>query len=87
MNLPSFINSAQVAQLLDLPSANSFLAKRDELEELGFPAPCPWSSRPLKWRADLVQSWIEAVTRRRMPGQRPQLVVSNDYLMERAATA
>jgi hypothetical protein len=82
-----FLNSAEVAQLLELPSANSFLARRDDLEQLGFPPPCPWSARPLKWRADLVHSWIEAVTRQRALGQRPQLVVSNSWYMDRAATA
>ena len=86
MTLPLFINSAQVAQLLDLPSANAFLARRDDLEALGFPTPCPWSARPLKWRADLVRNWIEAITRPRATGGKPQLVTP-DYYMERAATA
>lgn len=84
--LPDFITSAQVAGLLDLPSANAFLARRDALEELGFPPPCPWSARPLKWRADLVQNWIEAITRPRAMGGKPQLVTP-DYYMARAATA
>lgn len=81
-----FLNSAQVAELLDLPSAASFLARRDELEQLGFPPPCPWSARPLKWRADLVRTWIEAVTRPRVIGGKPHLVVTQSAMMERAAT-
>lgn len=81
-----FLNSAEVAQLLDLPSAVAFLARRAQLEELGFPAPCPWSARPLKWRAELVKQWIDAVTRPRVLGQRPQLVTP-DYLQARAGSA
>jgi hypothetical protein len=87
MTLPAFITSAQVAQLLDLPSANSFLAKRDELEELGFPLPVAWSSRPMKWRSDLVEGWIARQGYPRGQGERPRLVVSNPHYMERAATA
>ena len=87
MTLPAFITSAQVAQLLDLPSASSFLARRDELEDIGFPLPVAWSARPLKWRADLVQGWIARQGYPRAMGNRPQLVVSNPHYMERAATA
>ena len=86
MILPAFITSAQVAGLLDLPSANAFLARRDALEEMGFPLPCPWSSRPLKWRADLVQGWIARQGHPRALGGKPQLVTP-DYYMARAATA
>lgn len=84
--LPSFITSAQVAQLLDLPGATSFLARRPQLEEMGFPLPCPWSARPMKWRSDLVQGWINAQGRPRAVGHKPQLVTP-DYYLERAATA
>jgi hypothetical protein len=84
--LPAFITSSHVAQLLDLPSAASFLARRDELEDLGFPLPVAWSARPLKWRLELVQGWIDRQGRPRAVGQRPQLV-NPDYLMARAATA
>jgi hypothetical protein len=74
-----------VAALLDLPSANSFLARRDQLEAMGFPLPCAWSARPLKWRSDLVQGWIDRQGHPRAVGHRPQLVT--DHLMARAATA
>ncbi len=83
--LPMFITSAQVAQLLDLPSANAFLARRAELEDQGFPLPVSWISRPLKWRADLVQTWIARQGHPRAMGTKPQLVTP-DYLMQRAAT-
>lgn len=86
MTMPSFITSAQVAQLLDLPSPESFLARRDQLEALGFPLPCPWSARPMKWRSDLVLSWIDRQGHPRAVGGKPQLVTP-DYYMARAATA
>lgn len=86
MTLPSFITSAQVAQLLDLPSRESFLAKRAALENNGFPLPCSWSARPMRWRAELVRAWINTQGLPRAVGQKPQLVTP-DYLMARAATA
>jgi hypothetical protein len=82
-----FITSAEVAQLLDLPSANSFLARRADLEEKGFPLPCPWSARPMRWRADLVQAWIACQGHPRSVGQRPRIVADNPHYMHRAATA
>ena len=81
-----FLNSAEVAALLDLPSGASFLARRAEIEDRGFPLPCNWSARPLKWRRELVEGWIAAQGQPRATGQRPQLV-TKDYLMARAATA
>ncbi len=82
-----FLNSAEVAQLLDLPSSVSFLARRAALEDQGFPLPCSWSARPLKWRRELVEGWIAAQGQPRDIGQRPRLVVSNGHYMARAATA
>lgn len=81
-----FLNSTEVAQLLDLPSSVAFLARRSQLEELGFPLPCAWSARPMKWRADQVQGWIDRQGRPRAVGQRPQLV-TQDYYLQRAASA
>lgn len=86
MTARMFLNSAEVAQLLDLPSSVAFLARRDALEELGFPLPCSWSARPMKWRADQVLSWIDRQGRPRALGNKPQLV-TQDYYMARAATA
>lgn len=82
-----FINSAEVAQLLDLPSPESFLARRSDLEGRGFPLPCSWILRPMKWRRELVAAWIETQGLPRATGNRPKLVVANAHLMERAATA
>lgn len=87
MTLPMFITSAQVAQLLELPNANSFLARRADLEERGFPLPCSWIARPMKWRCELVAAWIQTQGLPRALGERPRLVPANAHLMARAATA
>lgn len=58
MTGPSYIDATAVAELLELPGANSFLLRRAALERIGFPAPVPWSRRPLKWRAADVEAWI-----------------------------
>lgn len=81
-----FLNSGEVAQLLDLPSANAFLARRAQLEDLGFPLPCAWSARPLRWRAEQVRAWIDRQGLPRAIGGKPQLVTP-EYLMQRAASA
>jgi hypothetical protein len=87
MNVPMFINSAQVAQLLDLPASESFLARRADLEERGFPLPCSWIARPMKWRRELVAAWIETQGLPRALGERPRLVAANAHLMARAGSA
>ncbi|SFY18191.1 hypothetical protein SAMN04244548_02974 [Paracoccus pantotrophus] len=56
---PTFIATAEVAQLLGL-SDGGFLRQRPRLEEAaGFPEPMPHSRRPLRWRRDQVLAWIE----------------------------
>lgn len=53
-----FIGAAEVAHLLGIASATSFLARRRDLEQrLGLPAPAPWQRRPLLWRRDSVETW------------------------------
>lgn len=80
-----FITSAEVAAQLELPSANAFLARRADLEDKGFPLPCSWSARPMRWRADLVAAWIALQGHPRQRGK-PELVPMAHY-MARAATA
>lgn len=82
----SFITAAQVAQLLELANAQSFLRQRDDLEICGFPLPCRWSSRPLKWRRDVVQAWIEAQGLPRAVAQPLRLIGGTAALMARAET-
>ncbi len=56
----TFIDTALVADLLD-QTPEQFLRIRSDLEDThGFPLPMPHWKRPLKWRADQVQGWIEA---------------------------
>lgn len=81
-----FLNSTEVAQLLDLPSGNAFLARRADLEEKGFPLPCTWSARPMKWRAEQVTGWIDRQGLPRAVGHKPQLV-TQDFYLQRAASA
>ena len=60
--LPIFVNASDVAQMLGLTSASSFLGRRAHLEEtLGFPTPVPWSKRPMMWRRESVQRWVDAL--------------------------
>ncbi len=55
-----FIPSAEVADRLDM-TRNTFLQKRQLLEDRhGFPQPMPHQQRPMLWRADQVDQWIEA---------------------------
>ena len=55
-----FITSAEVAQLLDYPSAAAFLSHRDRLEnDTLFPLPAlTRTRRNLRWNRDQVQAWI-----------------------------
>lgn len=56
--LPTFIDTDQVAAMLGRSPA-VFLAQRRELEDNHrFPLPVPHWKRPLKWRADAVEFWI-----------------------------
>ena len=59
MSKRSMITSGDVAHMLGLQSAWSFLHRRPELEASGFPAPMPWSKRPLLWKRSEVDFWIE----------------------------
>ena len=57
-----FVPARDVAQMMGLHSPSAFLTRRVDLEgRLGFPAPAPWSKRPLLWRRDSVQRWIDGM--------------------------
>lgn len=59
-DLPIFIGAGVVAGLIGLPDAASFLRRRDRLEaEELFPLPMPTSRRPLYWKRDEVQAWVD----------------------------
>ncbi len=60
MNHPLFITATQLANMLGLDRAATFLRRRATLErETLFPAPMPTTARPLRWRRDEVMAWIE----------------------------
>lgn len=62
MDFPPFIPASAVAQLTGYDSAAAFLKDRGRLEDhQGFPAPMPTCLRPLKWRRDAVQAWVDAL--------------------------
>lgn len=54
----TFLTSAGVAELLEIPKQR-FLKKRAELEEFHqFPTPMPHAQRPMLWRRDEVLAWV-----------------------------
>jgi hypothetical protein len=71
--MTSFLTTAQVAEHIGYPSAESFLVKRARLErDHGFPEPMPAIFRPLRWRADQVDAWLARQgTPRAEPDDRP----------------
>ena len=81
-----FIDTAEVASLLG-QTADHFLRVRQDLEDShGFPLPMPHWKRPLKWRADQVQGWIEAMGRP-APPPAPRPSGPNVVLIEEARRA
>lgn len=55
-----FVTRTEVADRLGITPA-TFDRRRPELEdEEGFPLPMPQSRRPLLWRRDQLELWIEA---------------------------
>lgn len=81
----TFIDTTAVAGLLG-QSSDQFLRVRRDLEDAhGFPLPVPHWRRPLKWRADQVQGWIEAQGRPRAAPARP--TGANVILLEEARRA
>jgi predicted DNA-binding transcriptional regulator AlpA len=73
-----FITSAEVAQLLDYPTAAAFMAHRKRLEdETLFPPPAATRTRRnLRWHRDQVQAWIARQGAPR-PGRDGSIVLLN----------
>lgn len=84
IDLPHFLNSAQVASAIGVDSAHAFLAQRDRMErETLFPLPMPtYSRRKLRWRRDEVLAWVE---RNGLP--RPAPGQTNLHMLRLAQTA
>ena len=60
MTAPIFITAPIVAEMIGFDTATTFLDNRERLQEQsGFPAPMPTYLRPLKWRRDAVEAWLE----------------------------
>ncbi|MBA83279.1 MAG: hypothetical protein CML69_00910 [Rhodobacteraceae bacterium] len=56
----TLITAETVADMIGMSKA-SFLHRREDLElDRGFPCPLPTCLRPLKWRQDAVQHWLDA---------------------------
>lgn len=57
---PIFVDATAVAQMLGLPDADAFLRRRIQLEDAhGFPLSLPHWRRPLKYRREDVQAWLD----------------------------
>lgn len=55
-----FVEADWVASRLGFVTSGAFLRARDRLErDQAFPTPLPTCLRPLKWRADAVQAWLD----------------------------
>ena len=55
-----FVDAEAMASRLGFDTTGSFLRNRDRLErDQAFPTPLPTCLRPLKWRADQVQAWLD----------------------------
>ena len=86
MASPDFIDTTRVASMLG-QSAEQFLRCRNQLEDAhGFPLPMPHWKRPLKWRAEQVEGWIEAQGRPKAFGL-PRPTGANVVLIEEARRA
>jgi predicted DNA-binding transcriptional regulator AlpA len=59
MTRRAIITSGDIAEMLGLQSAWSFLNKRKELEASGFPQRVSWSKNPFLWKRAEVEFWIE----------------------------
>jgi len=70
--------------MLDM-TAQHFLARRARLEaDAMFPLPMPHVQRPLRWRRDMVEAWIEEQGRPRAPAPVLPPQGGNVVLLERA---
>lgn len=85
----TFITAAEVAPLIGMESAQAFLSARQRLEEEeSFPLPMPTCRRPLRWRRDVIEAWVNqvGVPLEARPDQMPnhQALPSNVVLLNMA---
>lgn len=87
MTAPAIITTDQVARMIGI-SVPLFRQRREALiEDQGFPEPMPHSMRPMRWRVDQVEAWIEAQGRPRAEPPPPRPQGPNVYLLEEARRA
>jgi predicted DNA-binding transcriptional regulator AlpA len=56
----TFWTADEVAEYLGFRCKETFLKGRDAMEALmGFPPPLPYLARPLRWRSDQIEAWLE----------------------------
>jgi predicted DNA-binding transcriptional regulator AlpA len=84
-----FVQAPEVAKLIGLASAAALLVKREKMErEYLFPLPMPHQSRPLIWKADEVQAWVDRHGRAGRVGIDPADIASGKVaLMDKARSA
>mgnify|MGYP000448129937 CR=1 FL=1 len=86
--LSPFITAPIVAEMIGVASDAQFLRIRDNLERRhGFPPPLPTSLRPLKWRRDVIQNWIDNQGTVTTPDVSAQHLAGNVFLLDKARTA
>ena len=84
---PIFLTAEELAPLIGLPCAGSFLRRRAMMErDQHFPLPLPHCRRPLLWRRDQVQAWL---ARQGLPATRPAPEADTDatHLLRLARSA
>lgn len=87
MQFPPIITTEQVALLIGT-TVPSFRQRREHMiEDLGFPEPLPHCLRPMRWRTDQVQAWLNAQGRPRAEPRPPRPQGPNVFLLEEARRA
>lgn len=82
-----FMTQSEVANQMGI-TLSKFRARREELiEDHAFPVPLPYSSSPLIWRRDMVESWISEQGRPKSQPPSPRPSGPNVHLIEEARQA
>ena len=84
----TFIDAAQVAELIGLDDRAQFLRRREDMENHNdFPQPLPHILRPMKWRRELVEAWLNEAGQPINASQHQIPQGQNVHLLRKAATA
>jgi len=60
------VSTADICDMLALPSVQAFYRRRKALRQQGFPEPLPYNKR--RWSRAAVEAWLEAVEERCLQG-------------------